>query len=113
MRIDVVGQDEFASGQARAYAEYRMFTTLARHAGGIRTIAVVLEHGNPEAADDCATCVVNVALEPSGDAVVRAHGRHVHRAIDRAAELVSALVSRKLPLSMTVQVHEAEDDPTL
>jgi hypothetical protein len=103
MRIDVTDEDASATAQARAYAEYRLFTTLARHARCIQQVGVVLGHVNRNGVTVRATCVVNVVLEPSGSAVVRAHGRHVHGAIDRAAERMAALIGRRTP--QTVQTR--------
>jgi hypothetical protein len=96
MRIDVIDADESAPAQARAYAEYRLFATLARHARGIRSVRAVL-HVERKGVTDRATCVVTVALEPSGSAVARAYGGHVHGAIDRAAGRIGDLINRRPP----------------
>jgi hypothetical protein len=94
MRIEIIDEDESASAQARTYAEYRLFATLARHAAGIRSVRVVLGERCKGAAGRT-TCVVNVVLEPSGSLVVRAHGLHLHGAIDRAAERMGDLIKRR------------------
>ena len=96
MRIDVIDEDETASAQARAYAEYKLFATLARHAAGIRSIRVLLSEER-KGAGGRTICAVNVVLEPSGSLVVRAHGPHPHGAIDRAAERMGDLVNRRVP----------------
>jgi hypothetical protein len=96
MRIDVIDEDESAPARARAYAEYRLFATLARHARGIRSVRVVL-HVAHKGLTDRASCVITVVLEPSGSAVARAYGRHVHGAIDRAAGRIGDLINRKAP----------------
>ena len=96
MRIDVIDEDESATAQARAYAEYRLFATLARHARGIRSVRAAL-HVERNGVTDRATCVVTVVLEPSGSAVARAYGRHVHAAIDRAAGRIGDLINRRSP----------------
>ena len=36
MRIEVIGEDESSTAQARAYAEYRVFAALARHTPRVR-----------------------------------------------------------------------------
>ena len=99
MRIEVIDVDESATAQAREYAEYRLFATVARHAGGIRSVRVVLGEERKGAAGR-ATCAVNVVLEPSGSLVVRAQGSHLHGAIDRAAERMGDLINRRAPHSI-------------
>ena len=97
MRIEVIGEEKSTIAQARAYAEYRVFATLARHARRIRSVQVVLGQVERKGASDRVTCVVNVVLEPSGSARVRAHAPHARGAIDRAAERVGDLMKRKTP----------------
>jgi ribosome-associated translation inhibitor RaiA len=99
MRIDIIDEDDSTTAQARVYAEYRLFATLARYARAIRSVRAVL-HVERRGVADRATCVVTVVLDPSGSAVVRAHGRHVHGAIDRAAGRIRDLINRR-PLQIT------------
>ena len=99
MRIDIIDEDDSITAQARVYAEYRLFATLARYARAIRSVRAVL-HVDRKGVADRATCVVTVVLEPTGSAVVRVHGRHVHGAIDRAAGRIRDLIKRR-PLQIT------------
>jgi ribosome-associated translation inhibitor RaiA len=94
MRIDVIDEDDSTTAQFRVYAEYRLFATLARYTRGIRSVRAVL-HVERKGVADRATCVVTVVLEPSGSAVARAHGSHVHGAIDRAAGRIGDLINRR------------------
>jgi ribosome-associated translation inhibitor RaiA len=92
MRIEVIGTGH--SRQARAYAEYRLFATLARHTRDIRTVRVVLA---PHDSSGPVTCVVHLILDPAGCVRARAHGSHVVGAIDRAAERIGDLMDRRSP----------------
>ena len=68
MRIDIIDEDDSITAQARVYAEYRLFATLARYARAIRSVRAVL-HVDRKGVADRATCVVTVVLEPTGSAV--------------------------------------------
>ena len=93
MRIEVTANDDVVSPRLRAYAECRLFTTLARHAGVIRKVWVILGSSDPEAGGPL-TCEVDVSLRASGSARVLAHGSHMHAAIDSAAELIGRVIDR-------------------
>jgi ribosome-associated translation inhibitor RaiA len=95
MRIEVISEQGAATPQVRAYAEYRFFATLARHARAIRTVRVLLRQRERTDASSRVTCAVRVALEPSGSTRARAHGPHALGAIDRAAERVGHLMNRR------------------
>ena len=97
MRIEVIGGENSTIVQARAYAEYRLFATLARYARRIRSVNVVLGEVERKGASDRVTCAVKVILEPSWAIRVRAQGPHARGAIDRAAERVGDLLKRKTP----------------
>jgi hypothetical protein len=92
MRIEVTGTDS-TTPQARAYAEYRLFATLARHTREIRSVRVALGHAGR--GGSAALCVVNLDLEPAGSARVRAQGPHALGAIDRAAARIGDLMARR------------------
>jgi ribosome-associated translation inhibitor RaiA len=98
MRIEILGHDDSVTAQARAYAEYRLFSTLARYARVIRSVRVVLRQVERQKGADRVTCAVDLVLEPSGSARARAQGRHTLGAIDRAAERIGYLMKRS-PLS--------------
>jgi len=95
MRIEVIAEDESINAQARSYAEYRVFTALARHIQRIRGVRVVLRPDERDGTHDTVVCAVTVALEPSGSIRIRACGPHVHAAIDRAIERMGDLVRRR------------------
>ena len=92
MRIEVAGNNDSVSPQIRTYAEYRLFTTLARHARVIRRVRVIL--GSPLQAGGALTCEVDVSLQASGSARVLAHGPNMHAAIDSAAERIGHVMDR-------------------
>jgi len=93
MRIEVTATNDSVSPQIRAYAEYRLFTTLARHAGAIRNVRIILGSSDPQAGGGL-TCEVDVGLQASGSARVVAHGSHMHVAIDSAAKRIGHLMDR-------------------
>jgi ribosome-associated translation inhibitor RaiA len=93
MRIEVAVNDDSVSPRIRAYAEYRIFTTLARHARAIRRVCVILGHPDPQAGG-AVGCEVEVGLHASGSVRVLGHGPHVHAAIDRAAERIGHVIDR-------------------
>jgi ribosome-associated translation inhibitor RaiA len=93
MRIEVTANDDSVSPQLRAYAEYRLFTTLARHARVIQRVWVILGSSDPQAGG-ALTCEVDVSLRASGSARVLAHGSHMHAAIDSAAERIGDVIDR-------------------
>jgi ribosome-associated translation inhibitor RaiA len=93
MRIEVTGKNDAVSPQIRAYAEYRLFTALARHARVIRRVRVIL--GSPDSqAGGALTCEVDVSLQASASARVLAHGPHMHAAIDLASERIGYVIDR-------------------
>jgi ribosome-associated translation inhibitor RaiA len=99
MRIEVV-DGGWTTPQARAYAEYRLFTTLARHARVIRSVRVNLERSQRKHGAEEVICEVDVGLEPSGSVRTRANGGQPHGAIDRAAERIGDLLNRRTPKAL-------------
>jgi len=97
MRIDVIAEDAPTAAASRAYAEFRLFSTLARHTRAIRSVRVILEHGG---GIDREICVVEVVLEPSGYARARGHARHACGAIDKAAKRIGDLMNRRAAASV-------------
>ena len=96
MFIELISDEESTSAQARAYAEYRIFATLARHSRRIRSVKVVVRPAQGSEAADLVTCVVNVTLEHSESVRTRASGHHAYGAIDHAAKRIGALMNRRL-----------------
>jgi ribosome-associated translation inhibitor RaiA len=95
MRIEVVGEDDSSSVQARTYAEYRVFAALARHTRHVRGARVVLRRDARDGTFDNVVCAVTIALEPSGSVRTRACGGHAYAAINRVVERVGHLMRRR------------------
>ena len=95
MRIEVIDSCGLTTVQARAYAEYRLFATLAQHARLIRSVRVTLEQLEGKGVADGVTCAVDVVLEPSGSIRARANGLRPHGAIDRAAARIGDLMTQR------------------
>jgi ribosome-associated translation inhibitor RaiA len=91
-----VSADEGLSAQARTYAEYRVFSVVARHTRSVRQIRVKLrglaENGNCQRV----ACTVIVDLESSPSLRIRAAGPHAYAAINRAVERLEAAMPREL-----------------
>jgi ribosome-associated translation inhibitor RaiA len=92
MRIVVIDLGAGFGGQTRAYAEYRVFTSLARFGDHVDEARVSLTpppiEGQPP--------VCRVAVATAGGRVLRvsARGRHVYEAIDRAAQRTAEALRR-------------------
>ena len=86
VRVATSGLDE----QTRAYAEFRMFSALARLEPEIDAVTVVLTRASisPGSID----CAVSVTFADGGRLRVRARGSHAYDAINRAVLRVSHLV---------------------
>jgi ribosome-associated translation inhibitor RaiA len=95
MRIDVIAEDETITAQVRAYAEYRLFATLARYSQLVRSVRVVLQRGGRDRTANQIVCAITVALEPSGYARARASKPLAYGAIHRATERIGDLMSRR------------------
>ncbi len=95
-RITVVTEDDAINAQARTYAEYRVFATLARHTRNVRRVRVVLRHVDARGTCDEVACTVTVALEPAGSFRIRATGPHVYAAINRAVERLGRALGRRV-----------------
>jgi ribosome-associated translation inhibitor RaiA len=95
MRIEVIGEDESSSAQARTYAEYKVFAALAQHTHHVRGARVVLRPGKRNGPCDTVACSVTVTLSPSGVVRTRAHGAHAYAAINRAVERIGDRMRRR------------------
>jgi hypothetical protein len=95
MRIEVIGEDESSTAQARAYAEYRVFAALARHTPCVRGARVALRREEGNGTYDTVVCAVTVALKPCGSVRTRSRGQHASAAINRAVERISDLMCRR------------------
>jgi len=90
MQIRIVGVDVEVTDRMRAYAEYRLFTSTARHAPLVRSVEIVLKPGSgPGGNAGGFLCRVSVDLGVSERIKTQARGPHSSAAIDRAAWLLS------------------------
>ena len=96
MRIEVIGDNESSNVEARTYAEYRVFATLARHIRCVGGVRVVLRRDDRDATGDAVVCAVTVTLKPSGSVRTRAREHHAYAAIDRAAERIGDLMRHRV-----------------
>jgi ribosome-associated translation inhibitor RaiA len=96
MRIEVIDDNESSNVQARTYAEYRVFATLARHTRCVGGVRVVLRRDDREATGHTIVCAVTVTLKPSGSVRTRAREHHAYAAIDRAVERIGDLMRRRV-----------------
>ena len=85
-RIHVLADANAISSQARTYAEYRVFSSLTRHAINFRRARVLLRPSGGPGTYGRVSCALSVALEPSGSVRVRVTGPHVYAAINRAVD---------------------------
>ena len=93
MRIEIVGPAPHLIERIRAYAEYRVFSRLAPLARDVGTVRVVVT----QSADDGLTsCFVSADLGRGGWVRTRSRRAHPTRAIDTAAEKLSAATARRL-----------------
>jgi ribosomal subunit interface protein len=95
MRITLTSQDVTVTDQLQAYAEYRIFTGMARYDTLIRGVSVTIDYNASHR--DPFLCLVVVDLAHAGHIKTRARGRHPNAAIDRAAGQVASLLSRRAP----------------
>jgi ribosome-associated translation inhibitor RaiA len=97
MQVIVSGESSSVNAQGRAYAEYRVFSVLAREAT-VKSARVVLRRRDD---DGSVTCIVTVTFEPSGSVRARASGPRAPVAVDRAVDNIIKLLRRRAspPLS--------------
>jgi ribosome-associated translation inhibitor RaiA len=93
MRIKVSGVNIPLTPGKRAYAEYRVFTSIAPHALRIRSVDVVIRRES--APNGSFFCKVVVDLGASGHIKTQARAVHPTAAIDRAAGRTAWLVGRR------------------
>jgi ribosome-associated translation inhibitor RaiA len=83
MRIDVTDIGRTFGRQTRAYAEYRIFASLAQFSEVVREAEVSL---TPAARGRSVVCSVLVGVETGVPVRVTARGRHAYDAINRVAD---------------------------
>ena len=94
MQIRVTGSDRVRD-QFQSYAEYRIFTSIARYEHLVRVANVTLREDASNR--DPFLCVVSLDLRLSDPITARARGAHPNHAIDRAAERLASLLGRLAP----------------
>ena len=93
MHIDVHTTGDF-DRQVRAYAEFRLFATLARFTGDVDTARITLQRHDPDLQH--IACEIELTFASGARARVAARSRRVSGAIDRASERAGALLQRRL-----------------
>jgi hypothetical protein len=83
MRIDVTDIARTFGRQTRAYAEYRIFSSLAPFDGVVREAAVSLTSA---ARGRSVVCAVLVGVRTGTTLRVSARGRHAYEAVNRVAD---------------------------
>jgi ribosome-associated translation inhibitor RaiA len=83
--------------QTRAYAEYRIFSSLAAFSSVVRDVTVSL---TPGARSRSVICSVLVGLDTDGPVHVTARGRHAYDAINRVADRLGAAVRRSAHIAV-------------
>jgi len=92
MRIEATDIGRTFGRQTRAYAEYRVFASLARFTDAVREVRVSLA---PAATSHMILCSVVVALETGVSVRVTGRGRHAYDAINRVAYRLGPAVRRR------------------
>ncbi len=103
MKITVTGINARAMDTQRAYAEYRLFTSIASHESWVRDATVVICH---DASARQFVCSVFVDLGRWGRVKTQARAAHPSAAIDRAARRAGWLVDRRLGGDSGIQARE-------
>jgi hypothetical protein len=110
MDIHVIGDDTISS-QARTYAEYRVFSALARRAAAEPVLGarVVIRRPTTGRARHAVTCTVSMAVAGARPIRVRGVGSHPYAAINRAVERLGGARTSHLIGSSAVETR-ADDD---
>lgn len=89
MRVSVTDIGCAFSRQTRAYAEYRIFSSVVPLSGVVHEAGVSL---TSRRAGGAARCVVSLTIDDGSHLRVSAGGRHVYDAINRAAARISEVL---------------------
>jgi ribosome-associated translation inhibitor RaiA len=98
MRVTVTDIGSTFGRQTAAYAEYRIFSSVARFGDIVHEAGVSL---TLRRAGGAARCVVSLAINDGGRLRVSARGRHVYDAINRAAERLGEELRRHTDLTLS------------
>lgn len=99
MRIEVTARGSEFEDQTRAYAEFRVFSTLARFSEVVEHASITLRRASADR--HAVLCVVGVTLACGTRARISARGRHAYDAIDRAAGRVADVLRRRARVAVT------------
>ena len=91
MKIEVTEISRTFGRQTRAYAEYRIFSSLAAFSNVVRQVTVSLTSG---ARGHSVECSVLVGLETGVPVEATARGRHAYDAINRVADRLAPALHR-------------------
>lgn len=83
--------------QTRAYAEYRIFASVARFSDVVHEAGVSL---TSKRAGGAARCVISLTVNDGGRLRVSARGRHVYDAINRAAARIGEELRRHTDITL-------------
>jgi hypothetical protein len=92
MRIAVTATGCEFDTQTRAYAEYRVFSSVARFSDRVSRAAVLLKTATGRQPD--VLCSIVLTMHPARHTRVHARGRHACDAIDRAAARAGDVLAR-------------------
>jgi ribosome-associated translation inhibitor RaiA len=98
MRISVTDIGSTFGRQTRAYAEYRIFSSVARFGDVVHDADVSL---TSRRAGGPARCVVALTVDDGSRLRVSAIGRHVYDAINRAAERIGHELRRHTAVTLS------------
>jgi hypothetical protein len=90
MKIEVADISRTFGRQTRAYAEYRIFSSLAAFSNVVRDVTVSLTSVKSRSV----VCSVWVGLDADAPVHVTARGRHAYDAINRAAARLGLALRR-------------------
>jgi ribosome-associated translation inhibitor RaiA len=102
MRIDIHAAGGGFHEQTRAYAEFRMFSVLARFSGDIERVVVTMTIGPDR--ERTVECSVVLTFSGRGRLRITAHGEHANEAINRAVERVADLLRANQPMAVQEMV---------
>jgi len=97
MRIEATDIGRAFGRQTRAYAEYRIFSSLAQFSEVVRQAKVSLA---PAARGRSVVCSVLVDIETGVPVRVIARGRHAYDAINRVADRVGPALRRHVHVAV-------------
>ena len=98
MTISVTDIGRAFGRQTRAYAEYRVFSSVARFSDVVHEARISL---TSRRAVSATRCVVSLTVHDGGRLRVSARGRHVYDAINRAAERIGDALRRHTDITLS------------